>query len=169
VGSFTHSPNVDAALRMIRDIFPALSVDCPEARLWLVGERPTPEMLAEASRSVVVTGRVPDVEPYLDQAAVVVAPLRLRGGMRVKVLDALGAGKALVASRVALAGVDVRDGDHVLVAETDQEFAQAIVRLLRDPLERAQLAARAYAWASTNLTPEHSFQAYDALYRSLLK
>jgi glycosyltransferase involved in cell wall biosynthesis len=169
VGSFSHSPNVDAALRMIRNIFPALSADFPQARLWLVGDQPTGQMRAEAPGSVIVTGLVADVEPYLDQAAVVVAPLRLGGGMRVKVLDALGAGKAVVASRVALAGIDVRDGEHVLVAETDQEFAQAIGRLLRDPLERAQLAARAYAWASTNLTPEQSFRAYDALYRSLLK
>jgi len=169
VGSYTHAPNVDAALRMIRDIFPPVSADFPRARLCLVGDQPTLEMRTAAPSSVIVTGRVPDVEPFLDQAAVVVAPLRLRGGMRVKVLEALSAGKAVVASRVALAGLDVRDGEHVLVAETDEEFARAILRLLRDPLERAQLAARAYAWASTNLAPEQSLEAYGALYRSLLE
>ena len=120
-----------------------------------------------ANRSVVVTGRVPDVTPYLDRAAVVVVPLRLGGGMRVKVLEALGAGKAVVASSLAVEGLDVVDGEHVLLAETDQQFSDAIVQLLSDPTRRKALAAHAYAWAHAHLGWERSIAAYEGLYESL--
>jgi glycosyltransferase involved in cell wall biosynthesis len=123
---------------------------------------------ARAGENVLVTGRVPDVAPYLDHAAVVAVPLRLGGGMRVKVLEALAAGKAVVASRLAIEGLELTDGDQVVLADTDQQFCHAIGGLLGDPERRVALAQRARAWACANLGWENSVAAYETLYTSLV-
>jgi glycosyltransferase involved in cell wall biosynthesis len=109
------------------------------------------------------------VTPYLDRAAVVVVPLRMGGGMRVKVLEALAAGKAVVASRLAVEGLDVVDGKQILLAETDKQFIDAIVQLLYYTERRTALAVCARAWACANLGWEGSIAAYDALYESLIQ
>jgi polysaccharide biosynthesis protein PslH len=168
VGNFVHPPNVDAATRLVVDIFPRLERAHPESILYIIGDGP-PRKLAGLSRErVVVTGRVPDVTPYLDAAAVVAVPIRMGGGIRVKVLEALAAGKAVVASSRALEGLGVVDGEHALVAETDAEFADAIGRLLVDGELRVALARRARQWACANVRWERSIEEYEALYERLL-
>jgi glycosyltransferase involved in cell wall biosynthesis len=111
---------------------------------------------------------VPSVTPYLNESAVVVLPIRLGGGMRVKLLEALAAGKAVVASPRAIAGLDVEAGMQLEVAETDDDFAAAVVALLADESRRVAVAGRARAWAAANLGWDVSVQRYDELYRSLL-
>jgi glycosyltransferase involved in cell wall biosynthesis len=168
VGNFVHPPNADAARRLMTDIFPKVQPHFPDLVLQIVGDQPTGQMLRMANDKVMVTGRVPDVTPYLDAAAVIVVPLRLGGGMRVKVLEALAAGKAVIASRLAVEGLDVRPGEQVILAETDQQFGDAIIELLRHPAERNSLASRAREWASTNLGWERSVAAYEELYSTLV-
>ncbi len=167
-GSLFHPSNLDAAQRLVRDILPRVRLRCSDASLDIVGDRPPERLCRLASPNVAITGLVPDAVPYLDRAAVVVVPVRFGGGMRVKVLEAMAAGKALVASPRAVEGLDLRDGDQVLLAETDQQFCDAVVRLLRDPQQRAALATRARAWACANLDWDRSVAAYEALYASLL-
>ena len=111
IGSFIHPPNVDCAVRLARDIFPTVRKRVPGAMLRLVGSSAPDGILALAGDGISVHADVPDVRPYLDAAAVVASPIRLGGGMRVKILEALTGGKAVVASPVALAGLAVRDGD----------------------------------------------------------
>lgn len=168
VGNFVHHPNVDAATRLISAIFPFVAARYPEARVTIVGDRPPLQIRKMAGERVIVTGRVPDVEPYLDRAAVVVVPIHLGGGMRVKVLEALAAGKAVVATRRAVEGLDLVDGEHAILAETDQQFGAAILQLLANPAQRAALAARARAWACDNLGWDNSIRQYELLYDSLL-
>jgi glycosyltransferase involved in cell wall biosynthesis len=165
VANYSHAPNAEAARRLARQIVPRVRQRYPELSLYLVGEGAPPDL---AGPRVVVTGGVTQVEPYLDRAAIVVVPLSSGGGMRVKVLEALAAGKAVVASRLAIEGLDVVDGEHVRLAESDDQFSTAIVDLLSDPNERAALARRARAWAEDNLGWERSIRAYEALYESLL-
>jgi len=167
VGSFIHQPNVDAVHRLAREIFPNVSSRVPAATLQLVGSHPTDAVLALAGESVTVHGDVPDVFPYLDAAAVVAAPIRFGGGMRVKVLEALASGKAMVATPLALEGLALRDGEHVLVAESDQEFADALVDLLNAPHKRHRIAAAARAWAEQNLVLDAQVRAYGELYSSV--
>jgi glycosyltransferase involved in cell wall biosynthesis len=167
-GGYEHAANADAALRLIRSIFPPLRAEHPDLVLQLVGSKPTKAMTAHAEGGVVVTGEVPSVGPYLDAAAIVVAPLRLGGGMRVKVLETLAAGKALVASPRALEGLEVEPGREVLQAESDDEFRAAISELLADEEQRVALGRRARAWAEASLGWEAVADAYEALYRSLL-
>jgi glycosyltransferase involved in cell wall biosynthesis len=168
VGNFVHPPNADAALRLARNILPLVRARYPHAVLTLVGDQPPAELRALADDSVRVTGRVPNLAPELEQAAVVVVPLSHGGGVRIKVLDALAAGKAIVASPLAVAGLGVRDGLELIVAQTDQDFAASIVRLLDSEEDRVALATRARVWALANLRWEASLRAYEELYDRLL-
>ena len=98
----------------------------------------------------------------------VVAPLRLGGGTRVKVLEALAAGKAVVASPLAAEGIEAVDGEHLLLAESDEELADATTRLLADPDARSALGRRAREWALRSIDWEPVVEAYDALYARVL-
>jgi glycosyltransferase involved in cell wall biosynthesis len=174
VGSFRHPPNVAAAERLLRGIFPAIRARVPEACLDLVGEALPESLRREAGPGVKATGWVASVEPYLDRAAVVVAPLEQGGGMRVKVMEALAAGKAVVASPRALAGLDGivdRSGGKqgaALVGHDDAEIAEAVISLLEDRAGRAALAGRARAWAEENLGWDRAVAAYEELYERLI-
>jgi glycosyltransferase involved in cell wall biosynthesis len=117
---------------------------------------------------VEITGEVPDVGPHLDRASVVVAPLRLGGGMRVKVAEALAAGKAVVATPLAAEGLGARDGDQLLLADDSDAIADVAAELLLDPARRAALATRARTWASEHLAWDAPAAAFERLYDSLL-
>jgi polysaccharide biosynthesis protein PslH len=167
VGSFRHPPNVDAAIRLARDVMPRVRAMHPDAAVELVGELPPPEVRALAGPSVRVTGAVPSVAPYLARAAVVTAPVRLGGGMRVKVVEALAAGKPVVATGLAAEGLSARHRHELLIADGDEEFAAAIASLLRDEEPRRALARRAHAWAARELTWTAMANRYDDLYGGL--
>jgi glycosyltransferase involved in cell wall biosynthesis len=169
VGNFMHPPNVDAAKRLVDRIMPRVLRDAPKARLYVVGDRAPAFLRDEERPGIVVTGWVEHVTPYLARAAVVVAPIRTGGGQRVKVIDALIAGKALVASRRAIEGFDLKDGREVTLAETDEEFANEILRLVGDEDERVALGSRARAWAEANLGWARTIDGYDELYSELAR
>lgn len=168
VGNFVHRPNVDAALWLSRTIFPLVKRVRPDAQLMIVGPGATGEIRQNAGAGVTVTGALDSVEHVLDGASVIAAPLRCGGGMRVKVMEALAAGKAVVASPLAAAGLDVEHGQQLLLAGAADEFAAAILRLLESPAERAALATRARAWAAASLGWERPVAAYDRLHERLL-
>ncbi len=167
VGSFVHPPNVDAARFLVTEILPHVRSAVPDVTTYIVGDAPPATIRQLAGDGVVVTGRVASVQPYLDRAAVVVAPVRLGGGMRVKVLDALGAGKALVATPLGVSGLAIDDGVHALVRDGAAPFGQAIAALLRDPARRRALATSARAWAERNSSWEATADAYERVYASL--
>jgi polysaccharide biosynthesis protein PslH len=166
VGNYSHEPNVEAARRLAERIFPRLRERYPELVLYLVGEGLPNDLVGPGA---VATGWVDDVTPYLDGAAVVVVPLSSGGGMRVKVLEALAAGKAVVASPLAVDGLDVTDGKEVLLAGDDDAFVSEVLMLLADPERRRAQASRARAWALANLSWDTSIRAYQKLYDSLLE
>jgi glycosyltransferase involved in cell wall biosynthesis len=167
VGGFGHPPNVDAAHWLADSIFPRVAREVPEARLELVGNAPGEEILALEGDGVSVHGSVPDVRPHLDRAAVVVAPIRIGGSMRMKVLEALAAGKAVVATPRAAEGVEATPGEHLLVAESEDDLVEAIVELLLDPPRRRRLAESARRWAETHLGWDEGVAAFEDLYASL--
>lgn len=169
VGSFGHAANTDAALWLGAELFPPVWEGVPDATLTVVGPEPPAEVRALAREGVEVTGEVADVRPYLDAAAVVAAPIRVGGGMRVKVLEALAAGKAVVATPLAVEGLDVADGEQVLVAADAEGFRQALRKLLADPDERRALGGRARTWATEHVGWDSVITRYEALYASLLQ
>jgi glycosyltransferase involved in cell wall biosynthesis len=164
-GAFMHEPNVEAARRLVRDIHPRVRARRPDAELTIVGADPPADLVDRDG--VRVTGRVPEIAPYVASAAVVVAPLSRGAGVRIKVLDALARGKALVATPTAIEGLDVRDGEQLLVRGTDADFAEAVVALLDDACARERLGAAARDWAEAHLTWAPALDAYDRLYEEL--
>jgi glycosyltransferase involved in cell wall biosynthesis len=166
-GSFAHHPNVDAALRLVQDIFPRVLERHPAASLVIVGANPPEELRRVTGARVLITGSVPDLTPYLNEAAVVAAPLFEGGGMRMKVLETLAAGKALVASPIAIDGLSLGAGDHVVLASTDAGFAEEIAALLDDHTHRVSIARAARRWACENIDLDAVVSAYELLYESL--
>lgn len=152
-GILDYRPNLDAAHHLADDVWPRVLARIPDARLTIVG-RGHPRDIARLRRpGVVVTGEVPDVRPYLDRAAVVAVPVRIGGGTRLKVVEGLAAGRAMVSTALGCEGVRVRAGEHLLVADDAGAFADAVVRLFEDPaLGRAlgaagrRLVEREYSW-----------------------
>jgi len=168
LGNFYHPPNVDAARRLAGSIFPAVQRQFPQLKLFIVGENPPADLKRAASEHIIVTGRVRDLTPYLDQAALLVAPVYLGGGIRIKVLESLAAGKAVVTTPLAAEGLDVADGIQLFIAKTDAEFVERILYLLRNENERLALASRARTWASEHIAWDHSISKYEVLYRELI-
>ena len=123
----------------------------PEVELYIVGMDPSPAVrrLADGSR-VVVTGRVDDVRPFLDEAAVSVAPLRVARGLQNKVLEAMAMRVPVVASPAAFNGITAVAGRDLLVADDPEPFAGAVVDVLRDPNRREELAAAGLACVKLN-------------------
>jgi glycosyltransferase involved in cell wall biosynthesis len=157
VGGYSHPPNVDAALWLAREIMPLLRARCPVATLTLVGSDPSEIVRRLAREDVRVTGYVPAVEPYLARAQVVVAPVRLGGGMRMKVLQALAMGKAVVTTPLGAEGLSVEGQRPPLaIAEDASGFVEAIAQLLASNTGRQALGAAARLF----VVQHHSAEAY---------
>lgn len=150
-GKMDFRPNVDAVLWLAGDILPRIRREVPAAHLAVVGQKPTPHIAALAARpGVAVTGGVPDIQPYLAAADVYVAPLRMGSGTRFKLLEALAMGCPVVSTRLGAEGLDVQDGEHLLLADTAADFARAVVDLLGDDPRRQRLGE-----AGQRLVREH--------------
>jgi sugar transferase (PEP-CTERM/EpsH1 system associated) len=167
-GSMDWLPNEDAMLYFCRDILPIVRAEAPEATLTIVGRAPTPAVkrLADECAGVCVTGRVDDVRPYMRDAAVYIVPLRIGGGTRLKIFEAMAMGKAVVSTVIGAEGLPVVDGAHVVLADEPRDFARAILGLMRDPDRRAALeaAARAlvverYDWSAVAGALERALQS----------
>lgn len=168
VGNFGHPPNVDAAQWLAREIFPRVRARHATARLRLVGAQAPAPVLALAGDGVEVFGDVPDVAPFFERATVVVAPLRMGSGMRVKVLQALAAGKALVATPLAVEGLALTNNNQAVIAEGAEALARAVGELLDDAERRKTLGQAARQWARDHLDWSRVVAEYDSLYRELL-
>jgi polysaccharide biosynthesis protein PslH len=164
VGNFVHPPNLDAARWLVEEIFPLLQTRFPLLKLLLVGGGAPDSLRRSAGPGVTFTGWVPDVEPYLQRAALVVAPLRTGGGMRVKVLEAMAAGKAVVATPRAVEGLSVVHGEQALVAPDADGLIDAISAVLRDPAMRTRLARTARAHVEQTFGWDRSARDFEALY-----
>lgn len=144
ISTLFYPPNADGVRWFLREVYPLVHSDVPAAPLAIIGARP-PQDIAEAARRmpglVAVPGYVGDVRPHLEQAAVMVVPVRAASGMRVRILEALAQGVPVVTTTTGAEGIDVRDGEQALIADTPHEFAGAVVRLLREPELGRRLAA----------------------------
>lgn len=153
LGSMDWEANVDGVDYFCRGIWPRVQTAVPHAKFYVVGRNPHARVASWASDSVEITGRVDSVLPYLEQAAVFVVPLRIGGGTRLKIYEAMAAGKAVVSTTVGAEGLDVHHGEDILLTDTEETFAAAVIDLLQNADSRrrlgqaaAQLAAQ-YDWA----------------------
>ncbi|MCS6285469.1 MAG: glycosyltransferase [Nitrospira sp.] len=154
-GGMNMFANRDAVMFFLSDIWPLIRTRVPGVRFFAVGQDPPKELsaLAERDPQVVVTGYVTDVRPLVRDASVYVVPLRVGGGTRLKVLDAMAMGKAMVSTSIGCEGLDVRPDEHLLVADTPEQFADRTVALLEDKNRRfslgcaaRELVERRYSW-----------------------
>lgn len=158
VGAMDWEPNVDAVEYFCAEVWPLIKAEVPRARFRIVGRNPGRRVQQWASNSnsnhgsIEVTGRVPSVVEHLRQSAVVVVPLRIGGGTRLKIYEAMATAKAVVSTTVGAEGLDVHHGRDIMLADDARSFAQAVIMLLRDPALRrryekaaAETAAR-YDW-----------------------
>ena len=163
VGNFMHPPNADAARFLVEEIFPPLREQFADLELYVVGPGAPPWLVSSEADGIFVTGLVASVAPHLARATVVVAPIRQGGGMRVKVLEAMAAGRAIVATPLAVEGINAADGRELLVAGDAADFRRRIAELLDDPTRRSALGRAARA----RVAEEHSSAAVAAAYESV--
>ena len=152
-GSMDWEPNIDAVEYFCSQIWPRIRKEFPEAIFQIVGRNPFAKVQRLASESVEVTGTVPSVAEYLEKSSVVIVPLRVGGGTRLKIFEAMAMGKALVSTSIGAEGLEVESGRDLLLADNASSFADAVILLLRDAgirrsLEQAavRLAAQ-YDWS----------------------
>jgi glycosyltransferase involved in cell wall biosynthesis len=143
-GSMDWLPNEDGMLYFVREILPLIRAQEPDATLSVIGRAPTPAVrrLAE-EHGVEVTGRVDDVRPHIAAGSVYIVPLRIGGGTRLKIFEAMGMAKAIVSTTVGAEGLPVTPGTDIAIADEPHAFAEAVVRLIRDGGARQRLEAAA--------------------------
>lgn len=166
-GNFEYEPNLDAALRLTRLIFPEIKRRVPGAHLLLVGANPPPVLQAFKSESVTITGRVLDVRPYLERSLIFISPLRMGAGIKNKILEAMAMQKALVATPLSMDGIAVKHEEHLLIGETNEELMRAVVRLMRDGELRLDIARNARALIEERYTWKRVAERYEALYKEI--
>lgn len=142
LGSMNYGPNVDGIRAFVSEALPRIRARFPDALLEIVGGEPTPEVRALAGAGVVVTGRVPDVRPYLERAAMLVVPLRVGGGTRLKIVEAAAMETPVVSTRIGAEGLGLVEGQHFLADDTPGDLARQVIALFQDPA-RARVLGRA--------------------------
>jgi sugar transferase (PEP-CTERM/EpsH1 system associated) len=170
VGRMDYYPNQECMRWFCANVLPRLRQRRPNAQLAIVGADPSPAMrkLGEIP-GVTVTGSVPDVRPYLHEAALMVAPLLIARGTQNKILEGMASGVPVVASRVAAGGVDAVAPDHLLVATTPEEFVDAILCILEDRSERARLARSGRERVLSHHSWPQSMRRLDGIVERCLK
>jgi polysaccharide biosynthesis protein PslH len=147
-GSMDWRPNIDGVEFFCKEIWPLILAKIPAARFRIVGRDPHPRVKDLASDSIEVTGRVPSIVDHLRQAAVFVVPLRIGGGTRIKIYEAMAVGKATVSTTVGAEGLDVRHDRDILLVDDPVRFAEAVVSVLQDENLRRRLEAAAVVTAA---------------------
>jgi sugar transferase (PEP-CTERM/EpsH1 system associated) len=143
-GSMDWLPNEDAMLYFVREILPRIRQHEPGVTLAIVGRAPTPAVRRLASEAgIAVTGRVDDVRPHIGAAGVYVVPLRIGGGTRLKIFEAMSMAKAVVSTTIGAEGLPVGHGANIVIADEPAPFAEAVVRLIRAPDTRRRIEAAA--------------------------
>jgi sugar transferase (PEP-CTERM/EpsH1 system associated) len=161
-GVMDYFPNVEGVVWFCQEVLPLVRRRAPGVTLTICGARPNAVVRALGRlEGVTVTGRVPDVRPYLGRASVCVVPLRIARGIQNKLLEAMAMGLPTVATPAAFEGVEAESPTHLLVAEEPAEFAQAVVRLLGDAALRRQLGQQARACLEANYCWEAQLSRLD--------
>jgi len=170
-GAMFGPQNVDAVVWFHKEVLPLVRTRYPEARFVIAGRDPAAEVraLADADRETVVTGTVSDLRGYLWRAAVFLCTLRTGVGIKNRLLEAMAAGCPIVSTSIGVEGMDVRDGEHLLVVDTPQRIADAVIRLLDDRALAARLGAAARQRAIARYGWESVVERVEALYSEALR
>jgi len=168
-GLLSYVPNIDGVAHFVQDIWPRIARTHPKARCKIIGGHPPSSLLELAGPRIELTGFVADLRPHLAAAAAVVVPLRLGGGTRLKIVEAMAMGKAIVSTTLGAEGIMAVPGRDLLIEDEPAAFAEAVNRLLAEPCLAArigrsarQLAVERYAWSA-------AARALEGFYRRILE
>jgi glycosyltransferase involved in cell wall biosynthesis len=169
VGSMDWMPNIDGVRWFLDEILPIIRRKRPECRVAIVGRRPPAHIAAEAKDPLItITGTVPDVRPFLWESAVSIVPLRVGGGTRLKIFEAMAAGTPVVSTTIGAEGLPVRHGEDIRIADTPDRFAAECLRLLEDAEERRRMSVAGldlihskFSWEQVTRQFEQSLRAVD--------
>lgn len=168
-GGMNMFANEDAVLYLLQEMWAAIKQSVPGVHFYVIGQDPTKEILeiARNDECVTVTGFVEDIRPYVARSAVYVVPIRVGGGTRLKVLDALAQGKAIVSTSVGCEGISVTDGVNIRIEDEPREFVRRTVELLNDPDTRRTLGVQARQLAVGEYSWEKIGRVLDAVYQEV--
>jgi glycosyltransferase involved in cell wall biosynthesis len=164
VGSMDWLPNQDGAQHFVKEIWPLIRERHPSAVFQIVGRNPGRSVIRlSAVEGVQVVGTVPDVRPYLAQAAVVVVPLLVGGGTRIKIFEAMSMGKPVVSTSLGAEGLPVVSGQHLIIADPSRDFADSVSALLESPQRRASLGQSAMELVQQRYSAEQVARQFERI------
>ena len=140
LGSFSWLPNLHGVLWFLKEVWPKIIKIFPQIQFFIVGKNPPNELKKYSCKNVIITGYVKDVKPWVDKAEIFIVPLFSGGGIRIKILEALAMGKAIISTSVGSEGIEVENGKHIIVADNKDSFAQGIEKLFRHKEIQASLS-----------------------------
>ncbi len=164
IGGFDHAPNADGLIWFVREAWPLVRASLPEARLVVVGSNPTAEVIGLGGiAGIEVVGWVPDVTPHYDRAALLIGPIRFGAGVKIKVVESMARGLPVVTTTVGAQGLAVASGEHLLIADSPEEFAGRIVELVLEPGRAARIGRAARDFIIANCSPEATAARLDSM------
>jgi polysaccharide biosynthesis protein PslH len=168
-GAMDWMPNEDAIVFFIKAILPRIRQHIPGASLCVVGRDPSRGLLklGTSEQGIEITGRVDDIRPFVHRAAVYVVPLRIGGGTRLKIFEAMAMGKAVVSTTIGAEGLPVRSGQDLLIADDPEDFANTTIKLLRDPIRRAEIGRTARELVDRSYSWDAVVQPFEAVLKRL--
>jgi glycosyltransferase involved in cell wall biosynthesis len=166
VGSMDWMPNADGILWFVNQVLPLIRKRLPQSTIAVVGRQPGREVanLAQRDPLIRISGTVPDVRPFLWSAKAAIVPLRIGGGTRLKIYEAMAARVPVVSTTIGAEGLDISRGENIMIGDTPAQFADACLQLLTDESERRRLAAAAWEHVSAH----HSWEAAATAFERLL-
>ena len=164
VGMMKYVPNYDGITYFLDEIFPKILQKVPLATITIVGKNPPQSILSRANQNIIVTGFVEDTRPYIEKSAVYVVPLRMGGGTRLKIMEALAVKKPIVSTSIGCEGIEVVNGESILIADNSDEFANKVIELFENPaLSKSitekgyELVMNLYKWESIGLKMDQAY------------
>ncbi len=170
MGTLYYPPNADGIRWFIQDVFPLVRRSLPDVKLTVVGKNPPKDFLRfadESQGSIVMTGYVPDLDPYFAESTLMVIPVRAGGGMRVRILEAFARAMPVVTTTVGLEGIQAQPGEDVLVADGPDDFAGAVIRLLNDKALQDRLAINGRRLVERKYDWHITLQNLDKVYQQI--
>jgi sugar transferase (PEP-CTERM/EpsH1 system associated) len=169
VGSMDYHANISGIVHFVRNVFPHILKHKPKTILYIIGKNPDREVQKLKGENVVITGAVLDVRQYLASATVVIAPLLVGGGTRLKILEAMAMAKAIVSTSMGCEGIDATDGENIRIADDPTLFADSVVKLLTDGAERRRIGKSARLFVESSYDWKTIGIRYQHLLRSLMQ
>jgi glycosyltransferase involved in cell wall biosynthesis len=165
IGSFQHTPNIDAMLFFVNEVYPLVRQSLPEAKFYVIGDKAPPSVVALANENIIVTGPLPDVKPYFDSVKLSIAPLRYGAGVKGKINQSMGLGVPVVATSLAAEGMSLTHRQEILIADDPQAFAAALIELYQSEELWLQVSRCALAKTRASYSDEAASIRLSQLFR----